>query len=204
MYVQTLYSFDEEINRVLELFFTLTAGLSVFLTRKWRKKLQPSRAHSDTGFQQTWLQLWKVFFSWRAVCCLQNSIDYCYIFIYTDTKYILKFIKKAVDVWLHLFDIFAQQLGTYFYETSLCDCLWNAADLNISQTFQCLSLEGDDGKLDELLSLFSACGDRVFWSGLWCWTVHCILNQSFQAISFRLVTSKCFRNLFMQFRGDFF
>jgi len=34
MYVQTLYSFDEEINRVLELFFTLTAGLSVFLTRK--------------------------------------------------------------------------------------------------------------------------------------------------------------------------
>jgi len=34
MYVQILYSFDEEINRVLELFFTLTAGLSFFLTRK--------------------------------------------------------------------------------------------------------------------------------------------------------------------------
>jgi len=85
-----------------------------------------------------------------------------YIFIYTDTKYILKFIKKAEDDWLHLFDIFVRQLGTYFYETSRCDCLWNAADLNISQRFQCLSLEEDDGKLDELLSLFPACGDRVF------------------------------------------
>lgn len=34
MYLQILYSFHEEINRVLQLLFMLTASLSFFLIRK--------------------------------------------------------------------------------------------------------------------------------------------------------------------------